>query len=242
MNKDKNYSEHISTTIIDPNFAVTDLNKGELLHLLGAGSKEDMLNACDEALDWIKSLPEGVQGQWIWDNCPTPYWYSWLLTELWEAQEQTEGLRHLEPDYFDLGYAIFDWLAESTAEPLDSELRTTVAWKCWGEWAKAANAAHERRITSDREKINGHWAARLGGDTRFDAEYAAYLKMCAASWAKRDAAIEEANRLFESSCIVRAIYEKWAEEVRKSGMLPQWSEVREVLRTFYRLNSIYANQ
>ena len=201
---------HISTTIIDPSFGNTDLNKREILHLLG--HDDNMLGACPPAIEWIGSLPDDVQGQWIWDHLPDFLWYCWLLNELWDVERKC--IAEADPDWFDL--------ASSIEEEFQSQLETALAATAISQLVRRclmANMARYQRISIKKYPVANE---------------------------KYQALFERVKRkLFlriVSSSETQVIEVQYAKQVRNSGWLPDWEQVRTVFRHFYEQESVHATE
>lgn len=230
---------HSSTTIIDPYYLDTDLNKEEILHLLGYD--DCMLGACEEAIAWIRSLPEDVTGQWIWDNCPVPYWYSWLLTDLWGTQREMSDLSHLDPDFYDIGSQTEEWL--TLDGNLRTELENTYVWQTTRQWHDLINIRQSKIMAKLRVAIGGMSVSQKGSNPLAYKKAHLQFRLAASPHSEQQWwMIQECDRLVAESGEIKTIYRKWARKTRESGALPEWGVVRSVLRTFYNINSPYAHE
>ena len=217
---------HHSTSIIDLGFAHTDLNKREILHLLGR--EDNMLGACLQAIDWIKSLPDDVQGQWIWDHLPSPDWYSWLLSELWDTERKC--VSKADPDWFDLA-------GEIEADFIAGSLSSAKAETEIGRFIQRCNQANHKR---HKRLMDPHYEDMYkkhydGARTKYLADTVKYRTL-------HQRVSNSLHQRFLASPEIAAIEARFAQQVRDSGWLPDWEQVRTVFRHFYEQESTHSTE
>ena len=222
------YSHH-SVSIIDPHYGNIDFNKRELLHLLGR--EDNMLGACPESLEWIKSLPDDVQGQWIWDNLPDPSWYPWLLSELWDVERNC--IAEADPDWFDLAGEIEERFVSGS---LSSARAETDIGRFIERCNQANHKRHKRLMAPHYVNIfQKHYGGDGGARTKYMEDTVKYRTLHQRVSAKL-------HKRFLISPEIRAIEAKFAQQVRDSDLLPDWERVRTVFRHYYEQESTHATE
>ena len=214
---------HYSTTIIDPYLGDTDLNKREILYLLGP--EENMLRACLPAREWIESLPDDVMGEWIWDNLPDSDWYCWIISELWEVER--EDIREADPDWFDLANTIEERFSSLIAATLKTLEVSLFLERC----GRANNARHKRLMDPYYE-----------GMFKYGHDRSKYLDATEKYRTLHMRVSAKLQQRFDSSSEVKVTQVRYAKHVRNSDLLPDWAQVRKVLRHFYERESIHATE
>jgi len=232
------YSHH-SMSIIDPYYGDIDLNKRELLYLLGG--EDNMLNACSPAIEWIaeQTLDDkgnDVNGQWLWDNLPQCEWYCWLLSEIWDVEQ--EFLAEADPDWYDLAANTLQEFAEAAYRESMKTKDAIFINNC-----RTANAARFRRLVDPHyRKFQDDIAFHDPGTTGWHTARDAYLKQVSGYNTRYNRVKDKLDQRINASLEIKSIRAKHAQAVRDSGLLPDWKQVCKVLRHFYERESIHATE
>lgn len=102
------------------------------------------MGACDKALKWVNSFPEGVRIQELWDQCPDSTWMLWFIVRLvrghcnYHEFIRRTNLRALALDPTNTALASLieerdEWLATASEE----DLKIPINWKEEAGWLHA---------------------------------------------------------------------------------------------------------
>lgn len=227
---------HHSTTIIDPYFAATSLNKREMSHLFG---NDDNMLGIPRLVDWINTQEEALfTFEKFWEVCPEADWYMLIINAL-------DDVNLITHRYAGDLYRVSLDIDETFSRGISEEIRTSRPGMWYKKWYEKNTTLYHRLTQAPYDEFCRRREENIanGDDHTSDFFIQSSVAFDKAVYRprKRMYRMQSAlNKWLVRQPAVIAIENRYAQLVRDSGLLPDWAVVEHLLRDFYDQNSTHA--